>query len=192
MKTAKQRFSLAAKAANQRMREQTHQRDEEGRVILHMTVENDEGFLSAFSESGDPVISTDVADFLEETTHAVLPREPLTLRIHSQCIDDKEKELYRRAIKEFYTQRYIANQRELRRHLLAVFALAILGVGMLAFRIIFEACYANEIGIEVMDIIAWVFLWEAVDVGAFQSRLMRLKRQRYLAFLDMRVEYSQS
>ena len=69
MKTAKQRFSLAAKVANQRMREQTHQRDEEGRVILHMTVENDEGFLSAFSESGDPVISTDVADFLEETTH---------------------------------------------------------------------------------------------------------------------------
>lgn len=54
------------------------QRDAEGRVLLDMTVKDDSDFLSVFSESDTPVISSDVADFIEARTRSVPPNEELT------------------------------------------------------------------------------------------------------------------
>ena len=42
--------------------------DAEGRVIIPMTVRDDSDFLSPFSEGATPLISTDVAEYLEEKT----------------------------------------------------------------------------------------------------------------------------
>ena len=67
------------------------QRDDENRVIINMTVKDDSNFLSVFSQSDTPVINTEVAEFIENSTNSVLPKEQLTLRIHSDCIDDTEK-----------------------------------------------------------------------------------------------------
>ena len=53
----------------------------------------------------------------------------------------------------------------------------------LAFRI------NSNIWSEVVDIAAWVFLWEAVDIGTFKNRELRLKRKRYLAYMSMKVEF---
>ncbi len=44
----------------------------------------------------------------------------------------------------------------------------------------------------MIDIIAWVLLWEAVDIGVFETRSLRLKRRRFLAYLAMKVEYMTS
>lgn len=75
-------------------------RDGEGRAVINMTVKDDSGFISAYSECGTPVISGEVAEFIEGATHALRPNELLTLRIHSDCIDEVEKELYREARQE--------------------------------------------------------------------------------------------
>ena len=42
---------------------------------------------------------------------------------------------------------------------------------------------------EVVDIVAWVFLWEAVDIKCFRMREMSLKRKRYAAFIDMKIDF---
>ena len=169
--------------------ERKYKRDADGRVIIDMTVKDDTDFLSAFSTGDTPVISSEVAEFLENSTHSILPKEQLTLRIHSDCIDDNEKEEYRQAIKEYYTERYITNDRELKRNAVIVLLLALAGVITLALAFFIEHQTANLFWTEVVDIIAWVFLWEAVDISAFKNRGLRLKRFRHLAFMSMRIEY---
>lgn len=169
--------------------ERKYKRDADGRVIIDMTVKDDTAFLSAFSTGDTPVISSEVAEFLENSTHSILPKEQLTLRIHSDCIDDNEKEEYRQAIKEYYTERYITNDRELKRNAVVVLLLALAGVITLALAFFIEHQTANLFWTEVVDIIAWVFLWEAVDISAFKNRGLRLKRFRHLAFMSMRIEY---
>ena len=41
----------------------------------------------------------------------------------------------------------------------------------------------------VIDIVAWVLLWEAVDIGVLEARVTAIKRKRFLAYLSMKTEY---
>ena len=159
--------------------------DEEGRAVIHMTVQDDSDFLSVYSEHTTPVISAEVAEFLENSTHSLRPRHPLTLRIHSDCIDEGEAETYKDAIREYYGQKYLAGKRERRFHFWTVLILALAGVLTLMLAFLVD----HDIWSEVIDIAAWVFLWEAVDVGVFKSRENDIMRRRYLSFLSMKIEY---
>lgn len=168
-----------------------YQRDDENRIIVNMTVKDDSNFLSVFSENSTPVISTEVAEFIENGTSSIYPKEQLTLRIHSNCIDDEEKALYKEAIKEYYTKKYIANARELKRNRWIVLILSIFGVFALGMSLMCDYWTNDPIRTEVIDIVAWVLLWEAVDIGVFGNRALRLKQKYYLSYLSMKIEYIQ-
>ena len=186
MQTTKKKVKKDLKAVSS---ERKYKRGEDGRILINMNVKDDTDFLSVFSESSVPVISSEVAEFIENSTFSVAPMEKLTLRIHSDCIDDEEKVIYRKAIEEYYTERYIVNERELKRNYIIILLLTLFGVITLIGAYLIE----NRTGIlfltEIVDIAAWVFLWEAVDIGVFHLRELRVKRRRYLSFLTMNIEY---
>ena len=64
------------------------------------------------------------------------------------------------------------------------------GVAVLAFQLFFEYITRNLIWAEVIDIVAWVLLWEAVDIIAFGNRSLRVKCKRYLSYMSMKIEYA--
>ncbi len=169
--------------------ERRHKRDSENRVIINMSIKDDSDFLSVFSESSNPVISSDVAEFLEHSTETVPLNELLTLRIFSNCIDDHEKITYKAAIKEYYTEKYIINDRELQRNRTIAVWLGIAGIVVLALSVIMGCFTVGNVWPEVIDIVAWVLLWEAVDISLLESRVLKAKRLRYLSYLSMNVEY---
>lgn len=171
------------------MSQRKYERDAENRVIVNMTVKDDADFLSVFSENSTPVISSEVAGFIEEATHSILPKQQLTLRIHSSCIDNQEKDLYKEAIKEHYLERYILNKRELKRNAAIALLLTFVGIMILAVSIFLGDQIDSAVWGEVIDIVAWVLLWEAVDIIAFKNRELRVKRRRYLSYLSMKIEF---
>lgn len=173
------------KKTNEQFKKRRYKKDDDGRVIINMVVKDDSGFLSPFSENDAPSISSEVAEFLENETKTMLPRQLLTLRIKSNCIDDVEKELYIRAINEYYTRTYIVNEKEIKRNNVLSVILFITGLIILTIAIAFS----NIIWSEVLDIAAWVFLWETVDVAVFKIRYQKMQRYRYLSFLSMKIEY---
>ena len=183
-------FEEIQKKVNLKAAEQAYQRDEEGRVIINMSVKDDSGFLSTYSEGDAPIINSEVSDFIEHCTDAVRPNERLTLRIRSSCIDENEQVLYRQAIGEYYLQKYIANEREYKRNKILVALLMLFGVLVLAFQVFFDYTVGSSIWSEVIDIFAWVLVWEAVDIGVFESRSLKLKKQRYLSYMDMKILYA--
>ncbi len=159
--------------------------DEEGRAIINMVVKNDDSFLSAYSEHNTPTVSSEVAEFIESSTHYLKPNQPLTLRIHSDAIDEEEMEIYRVAIKEHYLKKYIESKREFRFNITSVLLLVLAGIIalVLSFRV------QHNIWSEVIDIAAWVFLWEAVDIFFFKNRAGNINRKRYISYISMKVEY---
>ena len=184
------RYKEIKKEVLLQMKKRAYQKGADGRAVIHMNVNNDDGFLSEFSVSETPVISSSVAEFIENSTRSIPPKEELTLMIHSDCIDDGEKQVYGSAIKEYYLQRYIETEEELKRNRLIVFLLGLAGVLVLAAGIIFDYQVGNLIWSEVIDIVAWVLLWEATDIGLLGSRGLRQKKKRYLSYLSMNVEYA--
>ena len=168
-----------------RLAPKVYERDADGRVILNMTVKDDRDFLSVFSANETPVISQDVADFLETAARSARPKDPIALHIKSDCIDDHEKQVYEEAIRQYYAEKYVANKSKLRKSNVVALLLAILGVLVLTVAILLEA----PVWTEVIDIAAWVFLWEAVDIAFFGVRQIKWDNQRYLSFVTMTVHY---
>ena len=185
----KKELKQIKKSVNKAVSERKIQRDTEDRAVINMTVKNDDGFLAEYSEGSTPMISEDVSAFIEHNAQSILPKESLTLRIHSNSIDDGEKEEYKSAIKEYYTKRYVSDKRELRRNTWIAIFLAIAGIIALFAAIVVELKTENPIWTEVVDIIAWVLIWESVDIMAFRNRELRVNCLRYLAFISMKVEY---
>ncbi len=168
--------------------EKVYQRDSEDRIIVNMNVKDDTDFLSVFSINETPVISNEVAEFLENSTQTIHADEQLTLCIKSDCIDETEQKLYKAAIKEYYSEKYCSNDRELQVFNRIAFVLAIVGILILSFAVFIE--FRNSvIWAEVIDIVAWVFLWEAVDIKFFKTRELKQKRKRYAAFISMKIQY---
>lgn len=163
-----------------------YKRDAEKHIIISMNVKDDDDFLSVFSQSSTPVINNNVAEFIENSTMNISPSEKLTLEICSNCIDDKEKADYKAAIKEYFTEKYIANQHEMKRNTIIAALLALTGFIILALAI----CVKNVVWAELIDIIAWVFLWEAVDINFFRNKSLRLKQRRYLSYITMNIIYT--
>ena len=185
----KERLAALKKEAEALPSRSQHAVDEEGRAILRMNVKDDSDFLSSFSEGENPVISDEVAAFLENSTVTLPPAQPLALHIHSSCIDEREQVEYRNAIKEYYTSQYVANENERRRNRRIVLLLALCGILILSMAIFLEYRAESLIWAEVIDIAAWVFLWEAVDIGAFRNHELRVNRLRYLSLIEMKIVY---
>jgi hypothetical protein len=163
--------------------------DENGRAVIEMSVNNDDNFLSNFCCGDSPVISGEVSEFLENSYPVTQRNLPIKLRIKSNCIDLDEKVVYEKAIRKHYTDRYLENERHLKRNFFFAILLGLVGLVVMALAIILESAHQSVLWVNFIDVIAWVFIWEFVDIIFFENYVLRLNRIRYLSFIDMQIEF---
>lgn len=185
----KKAYRILKKEADRQMRARTYTHDEDGRVIIPLMVGDDSEFLSEYTEGDVPTIASDVVDYLEEKTASLPPDQPLTLCVTSCCIDEEEQELYRRAVREHYLVEYIANQKELKRNTVIAASLLVAGILALVTALFIDAQTGSAFWTEMVDIVAWVFVWESVDSFVFVQHELRGIRLRCLSFMDMKITY---
>lgn len=158
-------------------------------AIIHLHVQDDSNFLSPYAEEGKPIISTEIADFLEKTIRAYHPKCPVVLNIHATCIDENEKIQYQKAIRNYFSLELEDNTREMKRISIKTFVFTIIGVLTLAFMFILDHMGVNSLWIEVIDIFAWVFLWEAVDIFFIERSHLLVRKKRLQNFIEMQINY---
>lgn len=176
------------KSLSESKKEREH--DEQGRAIIDLRVIDDSYFLSPYSTATHNIIAEDVSDFIEHSIQGVPPEESIHFRIHSDVITPEEQVEYTKAIHSHYADKYRDSCFE-KRHLhrtaaimtfIAVIALSfIIGVEVSGFK--------SAVFSEIIDIFAWVFMWEAVDIFFLQCTMLRFKQQRYLRLADSTIEY---
>ena len=163
--------------------------DENGRVVIDMSVNNDDAFLSNYCSGDNPVISSEVSEFLENAYPHTKTSTPLTLKIKSDCIDENEKIVYENAIRNYYTDKYLENEHHLKRNFIVAFILGVVGLVVMALALILEGANESMLWVGFTDVIAWVFIWEFVDILFFENYVLRLNRIRYLSFVEMNIEF---
>lgn len=164
-------------------------RDEENRVIIDMNVKCDDDFLSVYSSSTIPTVNTEVAEFIENNAEPIPPHEPISLRIHGKTIDDGEKIIYEKAIRTYYKEKFDKNKKELHRNNIISSLLLFFGILVLALAIFVDYVFESAIWAEVIDIFAWVLIWEAADTLLFKSHALRTKKIKYSSFIDMKISF---
>lgn len=165
------------------------ERDEEGRAVIEMCVRSDEYFLSDYSVGKCPTIDGEVAQFLEERAMGFRPNESITVKIYSDCIDKQEEKAYSSAFTEYYVRHYRQITRDLRQNLFVSLVMALVGLVALAVMVTFSILEKHPIVSEALDIFAWVFLWEAVDLFFLERSVLRRKRTRFLRLIDAQIRF---
>lgn len=156
---------------------------------MNMTVNDDSAFLSPYAETGRPVISSEVAEFLENSANAFHPKERITLVIHSDCIDEREKSVYAQAICNYFSLGRKDVDRSMRRKTKIAIWFSIVGILALAFMFLVGRLGINDLWVECIDIFAWVFLWEAVDQFFIERGGLLLRRRRLDNFIAMDIVF---
>lgn len=139
------------------------ERDADGRVILRMTVRDDSGFLSPYCGER-PVISSEVADYLDNAASAYPGKNAFALYIKSDVITDEEARVYDAAIRNFYRNRMKKSRRDVIRNRFAAVAMLLMGVLVFSLLFFLEHRGLGEMMTNILDIAAWVFVWEAIDL----------------------------
>lgn len=165
------------------------ERDDEGRAVIGMTVVNDDDFLSDYSLSANPSVNPEIADYLNESVMALPPQTPLHVKIHSDCIDEDEQSVYTCAIRGYYERRYRETAVSLKHN--ATISLVMLLIGILALAVGVSVSLFTLIPVlgETLDIFAWVFIWEAVDLFFLERKLLKIKQSRHMRFYEAVIEY---
>lgn len=163
--------------------------DDEHREIISMFVREDSNFLSAYSGKDGAVIAGDVAEFLDNAVKPLALRDDLHLIITSSQIDDGEKIIYRKAIKNYYRGEVIDSDKRLHRNKLASFWMLIAGFVIIAAAVTLKLLGIGEVLVEAVDIAGWVFLWESVHLFFIERPLLKYEQLRACALYNAKVSY---
>ncbi len=98
-----------------------------------------------------------------------------------------EEKLYIDGLKEYYVRHYEHNRGQLKRNLLFSVIMAVIGIFGIAAALAISFYGKIPVLAEAVDIFAWVFLWEAVDLFFLQRSLLRVERNRCLRFFEAKI-----
>lgn len=163
--------------------------DSENRAIVPISVENDDGFLSPYSIKGEEIISQDVANFLEDNIAGNPLKNGLHLQIQGKTIDDMEEKRYENGIRNYYRKKVLDANRDLKRNAIASLIMFLIGCLILTLYLVIEFSNSHHILAGIIDIAAWVFVWEAVDLFLIQRKLLKLKAIRYYELFNSKISF---
>lgn len=157
---------------------------------IDMAINDTSNFLSPYSLEGKPVISNEVANFLENCANEFHPKTLLSLNIHCEKLSDNDMQMFNKAIKNYYTLQYHDLLRDIKRKKIFGISCIIIGVIALSIMIILSNLNIGAVLTECINIFAWVFIWEAVDTLFVQRANTLLKFRRIENFIAMDITYT--
>lgn len=167
----------------------TKEFDKEGREVIRMEVVDDSDFLSPYAHKEGIIISEGVADFLDNSVKPLDLKNDLKIIISSDQIDKKEEEIYPKAIKNYYKSRVIEADRKLKTNTAMSFSMLLVAVFIFIIYIALELKNSGYIILQLVDISAWVFMWEAVDLYFLERRVIKYEQLRACALYSAEIEF---
>ena len=164
--------------------------DESGRQLVKIHVSDDSNFLSPFSTDGLPMLSSETAEFLEHSIKHLRPDTPLHIDIEGQCIEAEERILYEKAIRIYYHAEFSETVRNIRKNTIQTVTMTFLAALTFALALILTNRAVQSVFLEMIDVVAWVFMWEAADIFFFQRSTLRMKRLRYFNLIQADISFS--
>lgn len=180
-------FRALAEEIREKDRKAEKQADAAGaRHTVRVSVQNGDDFLSPLSPDGAPVISEETAPFLSNSVRHLRPDTALRFEIEEKGIDRTEREVYEKAIRNYYHGEFAEVMRELRRNAIVSAVMTAAAALIFALAVIFDRMGADTVLLNMIDVVAWVFMWEAADIFLLQRPTLKLRRWR--SFQMIRAE----
>ncbi len=152
--------------------------DDRGRELIRMTVKEDDDFLSPYAIGGEEILSAEASEFLDQAVMRLPLKDELHVDIDGSAIAEEERGGYATAIRNTYRTRVIDIDRKLRRNTVAAIIMTVTAIVILALYLALELRNAGYVILEIVDIVAWVFMWEAADLFFLERNVLKLEQLR--------------
>ena len=160
-----------------------YEEDSSGRGIIDVGAENYDDVFSYYDLDGENVLDREFDQFLEAKADAIPLKQELALHFHVKNASEVKRDEIDKTIKNHYKRELRALNRKLHRNTIFIlYMLAMFGV-FLGLLVLAEVFAAPSVVQYIVDIAAWVFLWEAVDQWFMHRQEIKhelLKKYRFI------------
>lgn len=177
------------KEMNEKTEKLADEVDESGLRVINMTVRDDSNFISPFSYSDEPILSEECASFIGGSLKPKNFKDDVHLKIHSNVIDEEEKVVYESAIRKYFEVEYVKEKQKSKRHTFISIIMMLCGVFLLALLVLLDSAFSLGIWLEIIDIVAWVFLWESADIFFFERYVSRWNQHKNITLYKAKISF---
>lgn len=170
-----------------------YETDSSGRRLIRLHVNDVDSFLAPLSVDGVPVISDDTAYLLNFylKNMATDSDEELCFQITGHDLSDKEKEIYKKAIKNYYKEEFVDVNDKLKDNIHDAIYMFIAGTILFLGKFFITKYIGDHTFLEFLEIIVWAILWEGIDLLVFRRPELREKQIRNLKILEAEIIFKE-
>ena len=155
-------------------------------AVVHININDTSDIISPYAEDNKAVINSEFASFLENAVKDEPLKSDLTLKITAK---DCNLNTVSGAIKNYYYKEFIDTQHKLKHNITASIITLIIGLIALTATIILNNLSIPIIIGGTIDIFAWVFVWESVDLFFFRRSELKRIEYRQINFINATIIY---
>lgn len=157
------------------------------RAIINIGAENYDDIFSPYCYKGGDTLSSTLVDYLQQKSNAVPYDYDLTMRFHVKNATEEKRLDIENAIKENYVNE--VRGLEERMHRTTVFSMWFILFGIiLSSAYLFLMHFASTEFTYLIDLFAWVFLWEGTDAFFLDRRVMQLNLVKAYRLATAKIE----
>lgn len=149
------------------------QHDDTNEIIINIKADTEDQIFSSYNYDNKTSINSELANYLWDNAKLAKPYKKLKLQVF--CKEDIEKTEVSNAIKSHYRREYIEIKDELKKTSIFSLICIILGIITLGVLVSLHKVFDNYFLVSIIDIVAWVFIWEAVDAFFLQRTGLKHK-----------------
>lgn len=147
--------------------------DSNDNAVISINAPKQEQIFSEYDYDNGEDLNQELSDFVINKAKFVPTNKEIKLKLYTEKIADKGN--IENAIKNNFKKKYIETQNEIKKNTLFAFAMFIVGLFSLAILLLMHRFFYNVYTEVILEIVTWVFIWEAVD--AFFLKRLSLKRE---------------
>lgn len=161
--------------------------DEDDRAIINVGAENYDDIFSPYCFKGGDTLSMELVEYLWEKQSAIPLSYDISLKFNVKDANEEKRKEIQMAVKENYENDIHAVDQKLHR-------LTVLSIWFILLGIIFGTVYVITLpfillGVSyVIDIMAWIFLWEGVRAIVWDRRTLRQDKIKALRLAAAKIE----
>ena len=161
----------------------------EQEIIIDVYFYKKELILSPFF-GNKYMISNELMEFLSKEIKNDYLSKKIILNFNHNDISSGERIIYKKAIHYTYEKLFEEINFKIRRMNIISFLMFMIGFIILGLAVVVKSIKVNTIFIEVFQIIAWVFVWDSVDIFVFKRNRLKELRNKYAVLKDVNVVFN--
>ncbi len=162
--------------------------DKQGNAVISVGLKLKEDFYEKYCDKSYKLLNSEMLEYIKKSSMTIPATDSLAIDIYTENdISSEDKKQMKDAIKRQYAEELIATKSKLNFNLITALIWAVIGIGVLALGIYFENLKLSSILSNTVMIVAWVFLWEAVDKYFLQRPKIRFEYRLALRFMNSKV-----